>query len=115
MDDKNKDLNEHGEDCGCGHDHDLDDMEVMYLTLDDDTELECEVLGIFEVEDKEYIALLPLEEEEVLLYEYVELEDEDFDLLPIEDEKEFELISEAFTALYSDDEFEELDFEEDEE
>lgn len=112
MNDINKDLHEHAEDCGCEHDH--DDMEVMYLTLDDDTELECEVLGIFEVEDKEYIALLPIGEEEVLLYEYVELEDEDFDLLPIEDEAEFELISEAFTALYSDDDFEELDADEDE-
>lgn len=111
MNEINKD--EHCEDCGCGHDH--EEMEVMYLTLDDDTELECEVLGIFEVEDKEYIALLPLEEEEVLLYEYVELEDEEFDLLPIEDEKEFELISEAFTALYSDDEYEDLEFDEEEE
>lgn len=113
MNDINKDLHNHDEDCGCGHDH--DEMDIMYLTLDDDTELECEVLGIFEVEDKEYIALLPLEEEEVLLYEYVELEDEEFDLLPIEDEKEFELISEAFTALYSDDEYEDLEFDEDEE
>ena len=113
MNDINKDLHQHDEDCGCGHDH--DEMDVIYLTLDDDSELECEVLGIFEVEDKEYIALLPLEEEEVLLYEYVELEDEEFDLLPIEDEKEFELISEAFTALYSDDEYEDLEFDEDEE
>ena len=115
MNEINKDLEQHDEGCGCGHDHNHEDMEVMYLTLDDDTELECEVLGIFEVEDKEYIALLPLEEEEVLLYEYVELEDEDFDLLPIEDEKEFELISEAFTALYSDDEYEDLEIDEDEE
>ncbi|NLC04686.1 MAG: DUF1292 domain-containing protein, partial [Tissierellia bacterium] len=71
--------------------------------------------GIFEVEDKEYIALLPLEEEEVLLYEYVELEDEEFDLLPIEDEDEFDLISEAFYALYSDEDLEEIEFDEDEE
>lgn len=113
MNDVNKDLHSHDEDCGCGHDH--EEMDVIYLTLDDDTELECEVLGIFEVEDKEYIALLPLEEEEVLLYEYVELEDEEFDLLPIDDENEFELISEAFTALYSDDEYEDLEFDEDEE
>lgn len=110
MNDINKDVHQHDE--NCNHDH--DEMDVIYLTLDDDTELECEVLGIFEVEDKEYIALLPLEEEEVLLYEYVELEDEEFDLLPIEDEKDFELISEAFTALYSDDEYEDLEFDEDE-
>lgn len=111
MNDKNKDTHVHDENCN----HDQEEMEVMYLTLDDDTELECEVLGIFEVEEKEYIALLPIDEEEVLLYEYVELEDEDFDLLPIEDESEFELISEAFTALYSGEDEEELEFDEEEE
>jgi len=105
--------------CGCGvdcedpQDHDLEDLEfvdmdaddIMYLTLDDDTELECNVLGIFEVEDLEYIALLPIETEEVLLYRYVELEDEEeFELLAIEDEEEFESVSEAFYVLFADDE-----------
>lgn len=94
------------------HDHEHEDMDVIYLTLDDDTELECAVLGIFEVEDKEYIALLPIDDEEVLLYEYKELEDEEFDLLPIEEE-DFELVSEAFNALYSEDD-EEDDGEDDE-
>ena len=94
------------------HDHEHEDMDVIYLTLDDDTELECAVLGIFEVEDKEYIALLPIDDEEVLLYEYKELEDEEFDLLPIEEE-DFELVSEAFNALYSDDDDDEEDDEED--
>ena len=95
--------NEHVHDENCNHDHEHEDMDVIYLTLDDDTELECGVLGIFEVEDKEYIALLPIDDEEVLLYEYKELEDEEFDLLPIAEE-EFETISEAFYALYSHDE-----------
>jgi uncharacterized protein YrzB (UPF0473 family) len=98
-----------GADCGEEHDHDHmlfedDEDEIMYLTLDDDTELECTVLGIFEVEDVEYIALLPMGEDEVLLYRYVQLEEEDFDLLPIENEEEFETVSEAFYALFSDDE-----------
>ncbi len=103
---------EHCGGCGCGvncddHDHEHDDFEfedmdndIIYLTLDDDTELECSVLGIFEVEDVEYIALLPLGEEEVLLYRYIELEDEEFDLLPIENEEEFQTVSEAFEALF---------------
>ena len=66
--------------CGCGHDHeheeDVMDLETMFLTLDDDTEMECGILGVFEVEGlegKEYIALLPLEDETVLLYEYKEV------------------------------------------
>ena len=34
---------------------------TVTLTLDDDTELECVVLTIFEAGDREYIALLPME------------------------------------------------------
>ena len=69
--------------CGCGHDHDHDveelGLETVTLTLDDDTELECAVIGIFDVEGiegKEYIALLPEDDETVLIYEYKELENE---------------------------------------
>ena len=44
--------------CCCGHDHEEDmEMEVITLTLDDDSELECAVLGIFDVDEKNYIAL----------------------------------------------------------
>lgn len=105
----------HVHDENCNHDHDHDEMDIIYLTLEDDSELECEVLGIFEVEDKSYIALLPVGEEEVLLYGYKELEDEEFDLESIEDEEEFDVVSEAFYALFSDDEdFDDLDDEEEE-
>ena len=40
--------------CGCGHDHEHDheheemELETMFLTLEDDTELECGILGVFE-------------------------------------------------------------------
>lgn len=133
MDKKNKENFEHNDEycggCGCGvdcdedhefdhelHDHDFDEMEdfgMIHLTLDDDTELDCVVLGIFEVEDDEYIALLPEGEDEVLLYRFVEHEDdEEFDLFPIEEEEEFNLVSEAFNLLFLDDEGE-LDMEDD--
>lgn len=105
---------EHCGGCGCGancdEEHEYDEFEfddeddIIYLTLDDDTELECKVLGIFEVEDDEYIALLPVGEEEVLLYKYIELDEEEFELGSIEDEAEFETVSEAFNALFLDDE-----------
>lgn len=108
---------EHGCNCGHDHDHDHEDIDIIYLTLDDDTELECEVLGIFEVEDKEYIALLPLDEEDadVLLYQYEEINDEEFNLAQIEDEEEFELVSEAFNALFLEDDFEFDDYDDDDE
>ena len=96
--------------CGCGHDHDHDEdvmeLETMLLTLDDDTEMECGILGVFEVEGlegKEYIALLPLEDETVLLYEYKEVGDE-IELGFIEEDDEFEKVSNAFYDLYGDEE-----------
>ncbi|MCR3954970.1 MAG: DUF1292 domain-containing protein [Gudongella sp.] len=113
--------NKHVHDEHCNHDHDHDhdheheEMEIITLTLDDDSELECAVIGIFEVEDKEFIALLPLgneeeeEEDEVLLYEYKELGEEEFELALIEDEEEFDLVSEAFYALYTDEDEDEED------
>lgn len=102
----NKHLHDNEHDHDHDHDHDQEEMEIITLTLEDDTELECAVMGIFEVEDKEYIALLPLgdeeEEEDVLLYQYKEISDEEFELALIEEEEEFELVSEAFYALYTD-------------
>jgi uncharacterized protein YrzB (UPF0473 family) len=108
---------EHGCNCGHDHDHNQEDIDIIYLTLDDDTELECEVLGIFEVEDKEYIALLPLNEEDadVLLYQYEEISDEEFNLAQIEDDEEFDLVSEAFNALFMEDDYDYEDYDEEEE
>lgn len=101
---------EHGhEGCDCGHDH--EEMEVMTLTLDDGTDMECHVLGVFGVEDKEYIALLPIGEDSVLLYGYSENE-EGIELLNIEDDSEYDLVVEAFYELFGDDE---EDYDEDEE
>ena len=90
--------------CGCGHDHEheQEEMETVTLTLDDDTELECAILGVFDVEGiegKEYIALLPLEDETVLIYEYKE-DGEDIELTLIEDDEEFEKVSEAFNEYF---------------
>ena len=94
--------------CGCGHDHDHEEleMETLTLTLDDDTELECGILGVFSVEgleDKEYIALLPLEDETVLLYEYKENED-GIELLNIESDDDFDKVSNAFSELFDEEE-----------
>lgn len=95
--------------CGCGHDHDMEEneLETITLTLDDDTELECAVIGIFDVEGiegKEYIALLPQDDDTVLLYEYKELEDDEIELNTIEDDDEFDKVSSAFDSIFEDEE-----------
>jgi uncharacterized protein YrzB (UPF0473 family) len=109
---------EHG--CGCGHDHEHehDHMNVT-LTLDDGSELECAVLCIFPVEEKDYIALVPVDKEdseegEIFLYQFIEHEDDEIELLNIDDDDEFEAVSDAFDELMDSEEFDEM-FDEDEE
>lgn len=99
-----KEIDNHEHDENCNHDHEHDhegEIDVIYLTFEDDEEVECQVLGVFEVEDKEYIALLPSDEDEILLYEYKD-SDEEFDLIPIEDDEELELVSKAYFELFED-------------
>ena len=87
--------------CGCGCGEDLEERDVIYLTLDDDTVLECDVLEVFQVEGKDYIALLSKEDETVLLYEFYG-DGEDIRLENIEDDDAFQKVSEAFDELTED-------------
>ena len=101
-----------GDNCNCDHDHEDEmEMETMFLSLDDDSEMECGILGVFVVEGivgKEFIALLPLgddedEEENVLLYEYKEV-GEEIDLDVIEDDALFDKVSKTFYDLFEEEE-----------
>lgn len=87
----------------------------VFITLDDDTEVECKVLGIFKSDEKEYIALLPLDtmEEEVLLYAYSHDGDEIL-IENIEDDDEYESVAETFYDIYDlDDDFEFEEYDDD--
>ena len=94
----------------CGDDC---DRSTVTLTLDDDSELECSVISIFPCQDKQYIALLPLDENgenhdgEVYLYRYFEVNGNP-QLDNIEDDDEYEAASEAFDEMLDSAEFDEL-------
>lgn len=97
--------NEHNHDCDNEHN---DEEMIIEIELENDEKLECEILGNFLVEDREYMVLLPKEEEEVLLFKYEEDEEnEEFELNPIEDEEEFEMAVKAYYELFSEEENEE--------
>ncbi|MDD2217421.1 MAG: DUF1292 domain-containing protein [Eubacteriales bacterium] len=67
--------------------------EVDFLTLefDDGTEVECEIMGVFDCDGKEYIALIPNDKsDDVFIYGYKEVGDEEFELVDIDDDEEFE-------------------------
>ncbi|MDO4711650.1 MAG: DUF1292 domain-containing protein [Peptostreptococcaceae bacterium] len=78
---------------------------ILNITLEDGEELPSEVIGIFEVEGEEYIALLPEDDDRVLIYKYKELSDEDIDLQNIEDDAEFERVTTAFWEIFGDEDF----------
>lgn len=96
--------------CGCGCDHDHEE-EIMTITLEDGTEMECAIIAIFPAGDKDYIALLPLqnqEDGEVYLYGFQEYEDGTFELLSIESDEEYEVVTKAFDEILDEAEFDEL-------
>ena len=77
-----------------------DDAEYITLQFDDREDIECEILGIFDFEEKEYIALLPQDgSDDVYIYEYKEIDDEEFDLIDIEDDALFERVAAEFELL----------------
>lgn len=98
---------DHDHECGCGHDHESEEFDTIILTLDDDSELECIVIGTFDFEEKSYMALLPSNEadgDEVFLYEFEEINEEEIDLKVIEDDATFEKVSNEFEELFMEEE-----------
>ncbi len=78
----------------------MEDTDFITLEYDDGTEVECEILGVFDAEGKEYIALVPQDNsEDVYLYGYRETTEDEFELLDIEDDEEFEKAVAVFDDL----------------
>jgi len=68
-----------------------EEADFITLEFDDGTEVECEIMGVFEVDGKEYIALIPDDgSDDVYIYGYKETGDDEYDLIDIEDDAEFE-------------------------
>lgn len=94
-----------------------DEIDTVTLTLDDNTEIVCDVVAIFPCGERNYIALLPQdsgEEGDVYLYEFRETDGEP-ELINIESDDEFEQVSDAFDEWLDSEEFDEMFADEDEE
>ena len=94
---------------------DESDMQVT-LSLDDGSEEECAILTIFELEEQNYIALLPLDEDgnenedgEVFIYRYFEDEEGNPSLENIEDDEEYEAVADRFDELLDAAAYEDMD------
>lgn len=93
---------------------DFEEESTVTLTLDDGTELECAVVAIFPAGSNEYIALLPLEQDdeeegEVFLYRFIQKENDEIDLVNIESDEEYELVTDAFEELLDEEEFNDME------
>lgn len=87
---------EHHKNCGCNNKE-----PVMYVTFEnEDKEVACDVLGIFELEEMEYIALVPRDtEDDVLLYRFKE-EEENLTLDEIKTDEEYDKVASEFKKLF---------------
>ena len=83
----------------------VEETEVITLEFDDGVEVECEIMGVFDYEGKEYIALIPDDgSDDVYIYGYKEVGDDEFELVDIEDEAEFEKVVAEFDKIVADEE-----------
>jgi len=83
---------------------DQDEKIIMTLNFDDGEKVECEVMGIFDAGDSEYIALIPDNgTDDVYIFGYDEEEYEKGGLIEIDDE-EFDIAVKAFDEIMNDDE-----------
>ena len=87
-----------------------EEEEVDFITLefDDGQEVECEIMGVFECNGKEYIALLPDDgTDDVYIYGYKEAGEDEFELVDIDDDAEFEAAVAEFDKIVAEEEEEE--------
>ncbi|MBO4420944.1 MAG: DUF1292 domain-containing protein [Lachnospiraceae bacterium] len=107
MSDKNNNLNEEEFE---------EEFDQVTLTLEDGSEMTCDVIAIFPCGDRDYIALLPENDPDgdFLLYRFIDNGDSNYDLDDIGDDDEFEAASEAFDELMDNEDYDEMFGDEDE-
>lgn len=79
-----------------------DEQIFVTLELEDGREVEFEVVLIFEIEDKEYAALTPVNapyDDEYSLFRVQSIGEDEYEILNIEDDEEYEVVEEAFSEI----------------
>lgn len=79
----------------------LDDEKTIELVLDDGTKMTCDVIGIFEVDEEEYIALAEPNNDNILIYIFEE-NGKEINLKNIESKEKYVEVSEVFMELFAD-------------
>lgn len=82
-----------------------EEADVITLEFDNGDEIECEIMGVFDLNGKEYIALIPYDDsDDVYLYGYKEVGEDEFELIDIEDDAEFEAVVKEFDSIMAENE-----------
>lgn len=72
------------------------------IRISEDVSIDCEVLTVFPIDERQYIALLPnTKEENIWFYRFVPTGSEEFYLDEIKDDGELELVMERFNLILS--------------
>ena len=83
----------------------IEEADVITLEFDDGAEIECEIMGVFDYNGKEYIALIPDDgTDDVYIYGYKEVGEDEFELVDIEDDAEFEAVVAEFDKIMMEEE-----------
>ncbi len=78
----------------------IEEKDIITLEFDNGDEVECEIMGVFDFNGKEYIALIPDDgTDDVYIYGYKEVGEDEFELIDIEDDTEFEAVVAEFDSI----------------
>ena len=78
----------------------IDEKDIITLEFDNGDEVECEIMGVFDFNGKEYIALIPDDgTDDVYIYGYKEVGEDEFELIDIEDDAELEAVVAEFDSI----------------
>ena len=78
----------------------VDESEIITLEFEDGVSVECEIMGVFDFEGNDYIALIPLDDsDDVYIYGYKEVGEDEFEIIDIEDDELFSRVVEEFDAI----------------
>jgi hypothetical protein len=74
---------------------------IIEIFIDEEGQ-ECYLIDIFSVNDRDYIALVPVDNDElyIFIYDVDEDDDENINLIAIEDEEEMDLIYHLFSHFW---------------
>lgn len=84
-----------------------DEPVIIPLELENGATVDCYVIAVFDFDGIDYIAVLPEGTEEILMYRYIELAEDEIELVNIDNDREWERVVEYFDTMLEAEEEEE--------